>query len=74
MGNNSDSDWYVKSSQSMAQAHFQAQFITDEERSKTMKMNLDNECDGTVSFAYYMGVDKESYPAKDYELFFDDNF
>lgn len=73
-GEQGDSDWYVKSSQSIAQAHFQAQFITDEERSKTMKMNLDNECDGTVSFAYYMGVDNESYPTKDYELFFDDIF
>ncbi|WP_427052000.1 hypothetical protein [Paenibacillus sp. TC-CSREp1] len=69
-----DSDWVVKSSQSIAQAHFQAQFITDEERSKTMKMNLDNECDATVSFAYYMGIDKESYPIKDYDLFFDDIF
>ncbi|WP_340398727.1 hypothetical protein [Paenibacillus sp. FSL H8-0079] len=65
-------NWVVRSPQSVAQAHFKGQFITDDLRKKTMTMDLDNECDGTVSFAYKMGVDEEPYPDHDYQLFFDD--
>ncbi|MDQ0719383.1 hypothetical protein QF049_000644 [Paenibacillus sp. W4I10] len=67
-------NWVVRSPQSVAQAHFKGQFITDDLRKKTMTMDLDNECDGTVSFAYKMGVDEEPYPDHDYQLFFDDEF
>ncbi|MEI2280386.1 hypothetical protein [Paenibacillus polysaccharolyticus] len=67
-----DDNWVVRSSASIAQAHFKGQFITDDLRKKTMKMDLDNECDGAISFAYKMGVDEEPYPDHDYQLFFDD--
>lgn len=69
-----DGNWVVRSPQSIAQAHFSGQFITDDRRSKTMTMELDNECDGTISFAYKMGIDGEPYPNTDYNLFFDDQF
>ncbi|WP_405157495.1 hypothetical protein [Paenibacillus sp. FSL H8-0283] len=65
-------NWVVRSPQSVAQAHFQGQFIADDLRKKTMIMDLDNECNGSISFAYKMGVDEEPYPDHDYELFFDD--
>lgn len=67
-----EDNWVVRSPQSVAQTRFQGQFISDEYRKKTMKMNLENECDGLISFAYKMGVDEEPYPAQDYNLFFDD--
>lgn len=67
-------NWVVRSPQSVAQAHFKGQFIKDDLRKKTMTMDLDNECDGTISFAYKMGVDEEPYPDHDYQLFFDDAF
>ncbi|MGP3784764.1 hypothetical protein [Paenibacillus sp. 1A_MP2] len=67
-------NWVVRSPQSVAQAHFKGQFIMDDLRKKSMTMDLDNECDGTVSFAYKMGVDEEPYPDHDYQLFFDDEF
>lgn len=62
-------NWVVRSPQSVAQAHFQGQFIADDLRKKTMIMDLDNECNGSISFAYKMGVDEEPYPDHDYQLF-----
>ncbi|ATO48574.1 hypothetical protein P4V86_03430 [Brevibacillus laterosporus] len=66
--------WVVYSSESIVQAHFKGFVINDNIRSKTLTMELENNCDGEISFAYKTGIDDYPEDNIDYDIFFDDLF
>jgi hypothetical protein len=66
---NEEGLWVTYSSQSLARAEFQGLIVN--EKSKTMTFFLDNECDGTLQFAYKLSqaIPKTTY---DYVLYYDE--
>ncbi|WMT39279.1 hypothetical protein RE628_17660 [Paenibacillus sp. D2_2] len=67
-------NWVVRSTESAVEAHFKGIEIDNSYRSKTMVMELENECEGQISFAYKTGIDGQPTDNVDYGIFFDDQF
>lgn len=67
-------NWVVRSSESITQANFKGIIINDGNRTKRMSMELENECEGDLSFAYKIGIDEKPVDNIDHDIFFDDRF
>ncbi|OKP93676.1 hypothetical protein A3848_03985 [Paenibacillus sp. P32E] len=63
-------EWTTWSKSSVVKTHFNG-VVTDENRARTLLYHLDNECDGTVRFAYRMGTAQPGVASERYWMFSD---
>lgn len=63
-------EWITHSKSSVVKTHFNG-VVTNENRARTFLYRLDNECDGTVHFAYRMGTAQPAVESENYWMFSD---
>lgn len=64
-------EWTTFSNSSVVRTYFGG-VVTNDNRSRTLAFDMDSECDGTVTFAYRMGVETPVLPDETALFFIDD--
>ncbi|OKP89548.1 hypothetical protein A3844_06085 [Paenibacillus helianthi] len=63
-------DWITNSKSSVVRTHFNG-VVIDEQRARTLRYHLDNECDGVVRFTYLMNSGQPGLESESFGMFSD---